>query len=293
MVLACVPVANAQGRFDGVEIKTAHVAGNVHMLRGAGGNVGVSVGENGLLIVDDEYTEMADKLEAALKKLGRGRPKYVLNTHWHFDHVGGNTTFGPEAVIVAHENARKRLAEPQRLFGRTVRPLPREGLPVITFDESLSFHFNGERVRAIHFPEGHTDGDIVIYFTESNVVHLGDLMFNGQFPFVDLSHGGNVEGVARNLKKILHDLPPDAKIIPGHGPLADRDDLVAYHQMLVKTTDIVRKRIAAGTSREDVIAEGLPEEWARWAAGFITTERWLEIVYGSLTQTGDPRNTGS
>ncbi len=293
LVLACAPTAHGQDRFDKVDIKKTHVAGSVHMLRGAGGNVGVSVGEDGLLIVDDEYAEMAGKLKAALNGLGRGKPKFVLNTHWHFDHVGGNTTFGPEAVIIAHENVRRRLSEPQTLFGRTIEPLPKKGLPEVTFDESLSLHFNGERIRAVHFPAAHTDGDVVIYFTDSNVVHMGDLMFNGQFPFVDLSHGGDVEGLTRSVKTILDGLAPAAKIIPGHGPLADKGDLTAYHEMLVKTTDIVRKRIAAGKSREDVIAEGLPKEWARWAAGFITTDRWLEIVYGSLTDTGDPRNTGS
>ena len=290
VVLAWSLAARGQGRFDRIQIKATHVAGNVHMLQGAGGNIGVSVGQDGMLMVDTEYTQLAEKVRSALKDLGEGKLKYVLNTHWHFDHVGGNATFGPEAPIVAHDNARRRLTEPQRLFGRTIDPLPDEGLPVITFSDSLSLYFNGEEVRAVHFANSHTDGDIVIYFTKSNVVHVGDLMFNKQFPFVDLSHGGDVEGLTRSIKKILDELPPGAKIIPGHGPLADKDDLVAYHQMLAKTTEIVRQRIAAGKSREEVIAEGLPAEWDRWAAGFFPAPRWLELVYGSLTGTGDPRN---
>src|SRR5687767_7655994 len=220
--------------FSKVEITTTKVAGNVHMLQGAGGNIGVSVGTDGILIVDDQFAPLADKIKAALKTLGSGRLKFVLNTHWHGDHTGGNAAFGPEAPIIAHENVRKRLAAGQQLRGQAIPPAPSEALPVVTFPGSLSVHFNGEEIQVIHYPHGHTDGDSVIFFTKSNVVHMGDHFFNGRFPFVDLASGGNVEGYARNVAAVLKQVPADAKVIPGHGPLASVDDLKRFHRMLTE-----------------------------------------------------------
>src|ERR1041385_3381718 len=189
--------ALAQGDLSKVEIKSTQVSGNVYMLEGSGGNIGVSVGADGILIVDDQFAPLADKIRAALKKLGEGKLKYILNTHWHGDHTGGNKEFGPEAPIIAHDNVRKRLSTEQHsdFFKETTPASPKEALPVITFDQALSVHFNGEEIRAIHFPHGHTDGDSVIFFSASNVVHLGDDFFAGRFPFVDLESGGSVEGL--------------------------------------------------------------------------------------------------
>lgn len=274
--------APAQNDFSKVEIKATHVAGNVHMLEGAGGNIGVSVGRDGILIIDDEFAPLADKIKAALAKLGDGKLKFILNTHWHGDHTGSNAVFGPEAPIIAQTNVRKRLENGQELLGEKVPPAPREALPVVTFDESLSVHFNDEEIRVIHYGRGHTDGDSVIYFTKSNVVHMGDLFFNGGFPFVDLGSGGDVEGYIASVEAVMGKVPADVKIIPGHGPLASLDDLKAFHQMLVATTDIVRKRMAAGKTLEQAKAEGLPAEFDRWGKGFINTDRWIETVYTSL-----------
>jgi cyclase len=283
-----VPLTRAQQDFSKVQIKATKISGNVYMLEGSGGNIGVSLGEDGILIVDDQFAPLADKIKAALKGLGEGKLKFILNTHWHGDHTGGNVVFGPEAPIIAHDNVRKRLSTDQKseFFKSTTPAAPKEALPVITFDQSLSVHFNGEEIRVIHFPQGHTDGDSIIFFTKSNVVHMGDDFFSGSFPFVDLESGGSVEGLAKNVGDIIAKLPADVKIIPGHGPISSLNDLKSYHQMLLETTDIVRKKIVAGKTLDQVKAEGLPAEWKSWGAGFIKTEMWLEIVYRSLTAKG-------
>lgn len=286
MISLCAVGAYAQQDFSKVEVKAQKVAGNVHMLQGAGGNIGVSVGTDGILIVDDQFAPLADKIKAALKTLGEGKLKFVLNTHWHGDHTGGNAVFGPEAPIIAHDNVRKRLATEQKseFFKRTTPAAPKEALPVITFGQSLSVHFNGEEIRVIHFPQGHTDGDSVIFFTTSNVVHMGDDFFASRFPFVDLESGGNVEGLTKNIGEIIGKLPADVKIIPGHGPLSTLDDLKNYHRMLVETTDIVRKKMAAGKTLAEIKTEGLPDQWKDWGTGFIKTDLWLEIIHRSLSK---------
>jgi glyoxylase-like metal-dependent hydrolase (beta-lactamase superfamily II) len=273
--------------FSKVEIKATKVAGNVYMLEGSGGNIGVSVGPDGILIVDDQFAPLADKIKAALKTLGDGKLKFVLNTHYHGDHTGGNAAFGVDAPIIAQTNVRKRLSAEQvsKFFNRTTPASPKEALPVITFDQSVSVFFNGEEIKVVHFPKGHTDGDSVIFFTGSNVVHMGDDFFNGRFPVVDLEAGGDVEGMTKNVGDIISKLQnvPGVKIIPGHGPLTDIEGLKTFHRMLTETTDIVRKRIAAGKTLDQIKADGLPEEWKSWSGSFINTNRWLELVYNSLT----------
>lgn len=268
--------------FSKVEIKSTLVAGNIHMLEGAGGNIAVSVGRDGALMVDDQFLPLADKIRAELKKLSDGKLKYVLNTHWHGDHTGGNRAFGQEATIVAQENVRRRLAAGQMLRGQMVPPAPQEALPIITYNAFMTFYFNNEEVRVVHYPQGHTDGDSVIFFTGSNVVHLGDDFFAGKFPFVDTESGGSLQGLTKNIAEVIQKLPAGAKIIPGHGPLSTIDDLRAYHRMLVETADIVRKRIAAGKSLEQIKKEGLPEEWKSWGTGFIKTDQWIETIYRSF-----------
>ena len=275
----------AQTDFSKVQMKATKVAGNVYMLEGAGGNIGVSVGDDGLLIVDDQFAPLADKIRAALKGIADKKLKFILNTHWHGDHTGGNIAFGPEATIIAHDNVRKRLATEQKstVFNSTTPASPKEALPVITFDQSLSVHFNGEDIRAIHFPHGHTDGDSVVFFSASNVVHLGDDFFAGRFPFVDLESGGSVEGLVKNIGELVNKIPPTAKLIPGHGPISTLDDLKSYHRMLQQTTEIVRGKIAAGKTLDQIKSEGLPDEWKPWGEGFIKTDRWVETIYKSLT----------
>ena len=285
VLLFTISIHAQQRDYSQVQIKATKVAGNVYMLEGAGGNIGVSVGDDGILIVDDQFAPLADKIRAALKELGDKKLRFILNTHWHGDHTGGNVVFGPEAPIIAHDNVRKRMATEQKseFFKSTTPASPKEALPVITFDQNLSVHFNGEEIRAIHYPHGHTDGDSVIFFTTSNVVHLGDNFFAGRFPFVDLESGGSVEGLTKNIAEIISKIPAGAKLIPGHGPLSTIDDLKLYHRMLEQTSGIIRERISAGKTLEQIKSEGLPEEWKTWGTGFIKTDLWIEIVYRSLT----------
>jgi len=281
LALMAVP-ALAQQDFSKVEMKVVPVSGNIYMLQGAGGNIGVSAGPDGILIVDDQYAPLADKIRAALKGINPGKLKFVVNTHWHGDHTGGNATFGPEAPVIAQENVRKRLSTEQHVMGESVPASPAEALPVITFENAVSVHFNGEEIKAVHYPHGHTDGDSVIFFTRSNVVHMGDDFFRGRFPFVDLGSGGSVQGMAENVAKVLAKIPSDAKVIPGHGDLATVDDLRAFHKMLVDTTAIVQKQIKAGKTMEQAQAAGLPDQWKEWGSGFMKTDRWIATVYESL-----------
>ncbi|HEX8283618.1 MAG TPA: MBL fold metallo-hydrolase [Pyrinomonadaceae bacterium] len=274
-----------QNDFSKVEIKTTKVAGAVYMLEGAGGNIGVSAGPDGVLIVDDQFAPLADKIRAALKPLSPGQLRFVLNTHFHFDHTHANPVFGREALILAHANVRRRLLIETTVLGQKYQPLPKEGQPVVTYDTTVSVHFNGEEIRVVHFLAGHTDGDSVVYFTGSNVIHMGDDFFAARFPFIDLDNGGSVEGLARNVAEVISKAPAGVKIIPGHGPLSTLEDLRAYHSMLVETTEVVRARLRAGRTLEQAKAEGLPDKWKEWGAGFINTQDWIGIIYRSLQQS--------
>ena len=284
LTLAALPAVAQQQDFSKVEIKVVPAAGNVYMLQGAGGNIGVSAGSDGLLIVDDQYAPLAEKIRSTLKGINSGKLKLVLNTHWHGDHTGGNATFGPEAPIIAQENVRKRMSTDQKVLGNAVPASPAEALPVITFQDSVSVHFNGEEIRVIHYPNGHTDGDSVIFFTKSNVVHMGDDFFAARFPFVDLGSGGSVQGMIAGVEKVLAQVPADAKVIPGHGPLSTVADLKSYHHMLVETSSIVQKQMKARKTLEQIQAAGLPAEWKEWGSGFIDTKAWIETIYNSLTK---------
>jgi len=277
--------AMAQRDFSDVKIKTTPVADHIYFLEGSGGNIGVSVGDDGVLLVDDQFAPLADRILKAIEKIGGKKPKFILNTHWHGDHTGGNEFFGHSGTIIAQTNVRKRLATVQELGGRKTGPLPPGALPIITFDESLSVHFNGEEIRVIHFPHGHTDGDSVIFFTRSNVVHMGDLLFMGMLPFVDLDHGGDVEGLVRDIEDVLKQVKPGVKVIPGHGPLTDYEGLKTYHRMLVDTTTLVRKAIEAGESLENIKKIPLPNRWKSWGNGFIKPDRWMETIYKSMTRS--------
>jgi glyoxylase-like metal-dependent hydrolase (beta-lactamase superfamily II) len=262
----------AQRDFSNVEIKAISVAKSIYMLEGAGGNIGVSIGTDGNLIVDDQFAPLAEKIDAALQKLNPGKLKFVLNTHHHGDHTGANAIFGAkEAIIIAQDNVRKRLASDASQ--------KKEALPVVTFGHSASVHFNGEEIKLLHYGPGHTDGDGIIHFTGANVVHMGDQFFNGGFPFVDLNSGGSVEGYIQTVATVLEKIPADARIIPGHGKLATADDLKEFHTMLMETTSLVKKAIADGKSLDDIKTAGLPEKWKSYGTGFINTGRWIETIF--------------
>jgi glyoxylase-like metal-dependent hydrolase (beta-lactamase superfamily II) len=287
MVICCgflLGIAAAQQQdFSKVEIKVTKVAGTVYMLQGAGGNIGVSVGEDGILIVDDQYAPLADKIKAALKGITDKPVKFVLNTHWHGDHTGGNEIFGQGAPVIAHSNVRKRMVAGGKYAFGDVPPAPKGALPVITFDDRLVVHINGEDIRAIHFPNGHTDGDIVVYFTQSNVVHMGDDFFTGRFPFIDLLSGGSVKGLIGGVEKVLADLPPNVKVIAGHGALGTPDDLRTYLAMLKETAGAVEAALKQGKTLDQLKQERVLGKWDKWGSGFISTDRFIEILYNDLS----------
>ena len=275
--------AEAQRNWDEVVVEAHPVVGNIHMLTGSGGNIGVSVGEDGILIVDDQYAPLADKIKSALRGLHAGPLKFVLNTHFHGDHVGGNPIFGLEATIIAHTNVRKRVSTPVQRGDQTIPAMVEEGWPVITFDEEVSVHFNGEEIKLVHIPEGHTDTDSYVYFSGSDVVHMGDTFFNGRFPYVDLGSGGTVGGLIKNIAHVLSVIGPDTRVIPGHGDLGDRAALQSYHDMLVATTDAVRAMMAEGKTLDEIKAAGLSDEWNGYASDFVPEARWIETIYYSYS----------
>jgi len=279
--------------FSKVEMKVQKVAGTVYMLEGSGGNIGASVGDDGIVIVDDEFLPLAGKIEAALKGISDKPIKVVLNTHWHGDHTGGNPHFGEKAPIVAQENVRKRLVTGGKSrFGET-KPADKSALPIITFEDQVSVHLNGEDIKAIHFPHGHTDGDSVIFFTQSNVVHMGDDFFNGgMFPFIDIDSGGSVQGMIAGDEKVLAEVPDDVKIIPGHGPLATKDDLRKFIAVLKETSAAVEAGIKKGKTLDQLKQEKVLAKWDSWGQAFIKTDMFTEILYDSLKDSPNgPKNS--
>jgi glyoxylase-like metal-dependent hydrolase (beta-lactamase superfamily II) len=280
--LTVAATAFAQQNFDKVEVKATKVAGNVYMLTGAGGNIGASIGNDGIVLIDDQYAPLAPKIEAALKTISDKPLRFILNTHYHGDHTGGNEHFGKSGTIVAHENVRKRLASGSNARGRATPPRP-DALPIITFNDSLTVHLNGEDVRAVHMPHGHTDGDSVIWFTKSNVVHMGDDFFNGMLPFVDTDNGGSVRGLIRNIEAVLAKVPDGVKIIPGHGPLSDKAGLHAYLDVLKGTVEAVQKGVAAGKTAQQLKDEKALAQWDSWGQGFIKTDMWIDTVFTEVS----------
>jgi|TARA_B100000959_G_scaffold287402_1_gene371768 glyoxylase-like metal-dependent hydrolase (beta-lactamase superfamily II) len=259
-------------RFANVTIETVPVSGSISMLIGSGGNIGVSAGNDGILIIDDQYAPLATKIKAALEALGSDTPKFLLNTHFHGDHTGSNADFGAASIIVAHENVRSRLV---------AEDSPALALPVVTFDDNVTLHFNGEDITLIHMPNGHTDTDSVVMFEGSNVVHMGDHFFNGAFPFIDLANGGTVQGYLRNLEKALSWIADDTAVIPGHGPLGDKDALLSFYNVVKDTSIAIRVKKSQRMSKEEIVAAGLGDEYASWGQGFINEQRWIETVFDS------------
>ena len=274
-ISASVAVLAQDDRFANVTIETVPVTGNISMLIGSGGNIGVSTGADCLLIIDDQYAPLAAKIRAALLQLGSDTPKFLLNTHFHGDHTGGNADFGTASIIIAHENVRGRLVAGDS---------PSSALPVITFDDDVTVHFNGENITLIHMPRGHTDTDSVVMFEDSNVIHMGDHFFNGGFPFVDLASGGTVQGYISNLEKALSWIDDDTSVIPGHGPLGTKADLLAFYNVVKDTSTTIRVMKSQQMSAEEAVVEGLGDEYESWGQGFINEQRWIETVFASYAR---------
>ncbi|MCG8462686.1 MAG: MBL fold metallo-hydrolase [Holophagales bacterium] len=254
LLLPAGPAA-AQPDFSAVEIQTEKLADGVHMLVGAGGNIGVSSGEDGVFLVDDQFAPLTEKIRKAVAEISDGPIRFVLNTHWHFDHTGGNENFGKAgSLIVAHDNVRVRMSTDQLIesLNRNVPAAPDAALPVVTYAEGVTFHLNGQTIHAFHVPPAHTDGDSIVHFREADVVHMGDLFFNGVYPFIDLSSGGSVEGMIAAVEKVLAMAGDGTKIVPGHGPLATKADLAGYRDMLTAVRDAILPLVEADKTREEV-----------------------------------------
>ncbi len=283
--------------FDAVKIESIRVAANVYMLTGSGGNLGLSVGDDGAFLVDDQFAPLTERITAEVRRLTDKPIRFVVNTHWHGDHTGGNENLGKAgAIIVAHENVRKRLSTEQfmKAFDRTVPPSPEIALPVVTFTDSITFHWNGDEIQVIHVEPAHTDGDSVLYLKKANVLHTGDTYSNGMYPFIDTGSGGSIDGMIRAADRTLAIGDDETKIIPGHGPLSNKAELRGFQEMLKTVRDRVQKLVKEGKTRDEVVAakptKDLDEKRAK---GFMQPDRWVGIVYDGMTQTSEKSETRS
>jgi len=285
-LLGCGGLPAQEEDLSKVVIGTERVADGVYMLTGEGGNIGVSVGADGVILIDDQYAPLTEKIRAAIAALGDQPVRFLLNTHWHGDHTGGNENLGRAGVvIVAHENVRRRMSVEQFIeaFNEKVPAAPPRALPVVTFTDTVSFHWNGDELRATHVAPAHTDGDTVVYFRKANVVHTGDIFFNGLYPFIDVSSGGSIDGTIQAVDQILEATDPRTRFIPEHGPLGDRRQLEAYRRMLAGVRDRIAPLVGAGkTAREVVEAKPTAAFDETWGKGFLKPEQFVEIVYASL-----------
>jgi cyclase len=278
--------AYAQDDMSKVEIKTEKLSDHVYMMTGSGGNLGVSVGDDGVFLIDSQFAALTPKIQAAIASLSPKPVRFMLNTHWHFDHTGGNENLGKAgAVIVAQENVRKRMSSEGFIafLGMKTQASPAIALPVVTFTRDASFHLNGEDIRASHAPNAHTDGDTVVHFTKSNVTHMGDTFFNGMYPFIDTSSGGSIAGVLAAVDRELKTAGDNSKIIPGHGPLGTKADLKAYRDMLATVSGRVSSQIKQGKKLEEVVASKPTAQYdAKWGKGFLPPDKFVEMLYGNL-----------
>lgn len=267
-------------------VKSEHVAGCVHFLQGAGGNIAVCAGDDGAFMIDDQYAPMAPKIIEALQNIDAWPLRFVLNTHWHSDHTGGNEAMSGEgALIIAHENVRKRVSTDQfiKAFGRPTPASPESAWPVVTYSRDIRFHLNGEEVQAWHVPAAHTDGDSIVYFNKADVLHMGDIFFNGLYPFIDASSGGRVNGVLKAIDRGLAVAGEQTQIIPGHGPITDRAGLLRYREMLQDIRDQIARAKQAGQSLEDIQASKPTAAWDEdWGGGFLKPDAFVAIVYDAL-----------
>ena len=284
-LLALAAPAAAQQEFSDVEITVEQVKPGVAVLFGRGGNIGVSHGPDGTILIDDQYAPLSQRIMAALDGMGASEVRYLVNTHWHFDHSGGNENFGEAgALIFAHRNVRERLAEGGNIFGNAIPPAPAAALPVVTYDQGITFHRNGDTIDVLFTGGGHTDGDSIVRWREDDVVHMGDLYFNtGGFPFIDTSSGGNVLHALSSLDMALTLMDEDTVVIPGHGPVSNRAELAAYRQKLGLMVDAVRPLFEAGRSAEQAVAAApLAAFDTGGEGGFITADQFVQFIYTSL-----------
>ena len=280
--------ALAQQDFSKVEVIATKLNDTTWMLTGAGGNMGLSVGEDAVFLIDDQYAPLTERINAAIAQITPKPVKFVLNTHWHGDHAGGNENMGKAGVlIIAHDNVRKRMGSEQfiELLKMAVKPSPKAALPVVTFASSMSFHLNGEEMRALHMPRAHTDGDAIVHFIKGDVIHMGDIYFNGMYPFIDTSSGGTPEGTIAACDQALAIATDKTRVIPGHGPLSNKAELKAYRDMLATVSGRVKEMVAAGRKAEEISAAGVTRDFdEKWGKGFINPAKFVEMLAAGMAK---------
>lgn len=290
LLMALTATAFAQS-MDDVEIGVEPVADGVYMLTGRGGNIGLVVTDDGAFLIDDQYAPLTDKILEAVRSVTDQPVKFVLNTHWHGDHTGGNENLaGQGTLVVAHDNVRERMSSEQvsEFFGRSTPASPDGALPVVTFSDAVTFHLGGQRIHAFHLPHAHTDGDSVVHLSDANVIHTGDIVFYGLYPFIDVDSGGSLAGVIEAVESIAERADADTAIIPGHGPLIDREQLLGYHAMLQNVKERLTDAIDSGKSLVEIQDMGITAEYdEQWGGGFIPPDRWVELLHRSLTEEHD------
>ncbi len=289
MVAFFITVGYAQqDDMSDVEIQITQLTDNIYVLFGAGGNIGLSVGEDGAFLIDDQFAPLSEKISKAISTVTDKPVSFLLNTHYHFDHVGGNENFSKTGtIIVAHKNVYERMSTEQVIsfFDTTIPPSPEAALPVITFTDEMTFHWNDDDINIFHADVAHTDGDSMVYFPKANVIHMGDLFFNGMYPFIDIDAKGSMTGMIAGVARVLELINEDTQVIPGHGPMATKADLQAYHDMLVAIRDSVQNQIDRGKSKESIIAAKLTKDFdAAWGNGMIQPDQWITLVYESMVQ---------
>jgi glyoxylase-like metal-dependent hydrolase (beta-lactamase superfamily II) len=286
-VLLAFSTFSAAQDFKKVQIETVKVADGIYMLVGYGGNIGVSAGEDGVLLIDTQFAELMEKIKSAIAEINKGPIRIVLNTNWHYDHAYGNEPLGKSgALILAHENTRKRMSREQNYpdFDMKMPALPEAALPALTFTNSLTLHFNGEEVQVTHIEKAHSDADIVIYFKKANVIHTGDLYFAALYPYIDVSHGGSIDGMIAAAERIMRMIDENTKIIPGHGPLSDRAGLKKYRDMLVTIRDRIKKQIEEGKTLEEILASKPTADFDKDPSAALPPEMFVTIVYNDLSR---------
>lgn len=286
--LFVAPPVLAQQNWDTIQVRPVPVAPGLYMLMGAGGNIGVSAGPDGVFLVDDQYAPLTEKIVAAIRSFSDRPIRFVLNTHWHGDHTGGNENLGKAgALLVAHDNVRRRMSVEQLREGllATVAPSPKGALPVVTFTQAVTFWLNDDEIHVFHVAHAHTDGDAIIHFRRANTIHMGDTYFNGGWPFIDITTGGSVEGVIAAADAVLRIANGDTRIIPGHGPLSNVTELRAFRDMLAAVRERVRAEIAQGKTVEQILAANVTAPWDGKLTG--SKERFLRFLHRELSQ---PRN---
>lgn len=284
LALSVAVTSLAQGQDSPPSVTTTDLGDGLYLLQGRGGNVVASIGADGVLLVDNDYAEYQPAYRAAIEELGADSVRFVVNTHWHGDHTGGNAAWGESgSVIMAHDNVRQRLSTRQesKARGRVTEPAPPAAWPLVTYADALALHVNGETVEVRHYPQGHTDGDSMVFFAEANLVHTGDLFFKDRFPYVDMDSGGTVGGYIENIEALLDSIDKDTVVVPGHGSLSKRADLERYHAMLTQTREEVRAMQASGLDLAAMVAQGLDSKWESWGSGFITEEYWITFLVTS------------